>query len=175
MAMCITQDLKTLLINMLDKKTPHEALKIFADAVPTCESIGLGVATSGKAAVAGAQEAKKHMATPWPKAVYVDQKGKSTEYDSASALYEKLTGKKPSGSICNEEGTKCTPVTLIDSFRFFGYTIQGDGEPAPETDPEKSYSVNLKAHQDWKDHLKATGKKIIVIHPKSPTIKKIQE
>lgn len=167
---CITQDLKTFLLNMIEKKRPYEVMQtVVEDGFSVCKEGAFAAPSAARAAT----EAKRTMATRWPEAIFVDKKGKETEYDSASALYEKLTGKKPSGSICNEKGDTCRPVSLIDSFRFFGYIIQGDGEDAPESDPEKPGDT-LKAHTAWKDHLNATNKKLIVIHPKSPTIKKIQ-
>jgi hypothetical protein len=170
MATCITQDLKTMLINLLEKKKPHEFISMVVDEIfPTCESLGLGLPT--KEAVA----AKRKIAGRWPNAIYVDAKGKTIDKGlSASALYEELMGKKPSGTVCDEEGTKCTAISLIDSFRLNGYFVQGDGEDAPETDTENP-GATLKAHEAWKDHLNTTGKKFIVINPKSPTIKKIQE
>jgi hypothetical protein len=170
MASCISQDLKTVFMAMLNKKIAPETILQVVEAFPTCESVGVG-SPAAKEAVA---ESKRHMAQRWPAAIYVDKKGKTTEHSSASALYEELTGKKPSGSICDEEGNKCTAATLIDSFRFHGYIVQGNGEDAPATDPDKP-ALNLRLHSEWKEHLNATGKKIVIIHPKSPTIKQIQQ
>lgn len=160
---CISQNFKTMLLASLDKQRPHELLHLMVeDMMPTCESLGIGMPT--RAAVAGVGETKRRMAEPWPAAVYIDARGEKHEKGSPSALYEELTGKRPSGSICNEEGTKCTAASLIDSFRFWGYSVEGNGESSPPTDPENP-SRSLAAHQAWKDHLKSTGKKFVVIHP----------
>jgi hypothetical protein len=166
---CITADLKTMLMGMIDKKMSYDVMHQVVDAMfPVCEEGG--VAMPSKQAVASTRK----MAARWPAAIYVDKTGARTEYPSASALYEKLTGKKPSGSICDDEGKKCTAATLVDSFRFNGYIVQGNGEEAPPTDPEHP-EMNLKLHSEWKDHLNAKGLKIIIVHPESPTIQKIQQ
>ena len=166
---CITADLKAMLLNMIDKKMSHETMKQVVEGLfPVCEEGGVAMPT--KLAVASTRK----MASRWPPAIYIDKEGKRSEETSASSLYEKLTGKKPSGSICDDEGKKCTAATLIDSFRFHGYIVQGNGEDAPPTDPEDP-SKNLKLHSEWKDHLNAKGLKMIIVHPESPTIQKIQQ
>lgn len=165
MADCISKSFKDMILNQLAAKKPYELLSMFVqEFMPVCEEVG--PVTPTKAAIVTAEKAKKSMASPWPRAVFIDATGnRHDEGLSASALYEQLTGKKPSGSICNEEGNKCTPATLIDSFRFFGYHVQGNGEPAPTTDPDDSITQTVRKVETWKEHLKNSGKKFVVVHP----------
>jgi len=169
---CITGDLKAMLLNMIDKKTPHEIMKVGVEALfPVCQDKSPATTAKGTST--------RTFAAQWPKAIFIDENGqRHDEGLSASKLYTQLTGKETSGSIsgadldiCNEEG-KCYPSTLLESFRAFGYHIQGNGEPAPASDPEsmlKSSNINrqatIQAHNVWKEHLVKSGKKLVIIHP----------
>jgi len=166
--MCITKDLKTLLINAIDRQVSHETLRSFVvDMMPICPT---GVFAAP--AAAGEAEKKREMATRWPEAIYVNKAGKQEVWDSPSKLYKHLTGKEVSGSICDKKGKTCRPASLIDSFRFSGFIVQGNGEDSPESDPEKP-GETLRLHKEWKQHLLDTNKKIVIIDPRS--IKKIQQ
>lgn len=167
MADCISSNFKMMILRQLSQKKDPGLMAMFIEEfMPTCEDMGQTGGAATATAVAAVKEAKKRMATLWPAAVYIDENGvRHDEGMSASALYEKLTGKKPSGSICNDEGNKCTPASLIDSYRFWGYHVQGNGEPAPITDPEKSVAQTVKETEVWKEHLKNSGMKFVVIHP----------
>ena len=157
---------------LIDAEVPHANLKaIIEKSFPSCESVG-GSGGVLMAKSVTSTEAKRNMPTRWPHATYIDPNGVPHEYDSPSALYEKLTGVKLSGSICVEGGTRCYPATTVESFRIQGYTVLGNGEEPPASD-EKNWlqsnnvkrSETLEATNAWKEHLLATGKKFVVVDP----------
>jgi len=112
----------------------------------------------------------------WPGARYIDENGNTSDYDSPSELYTKLTGKPLSGSICTSPEHAppiCYPATTVESFRIWGYTVLGNGEEPPASDPANwLHSNNVKRQSVidetniWKEHLKATGKRFVVVNPK---------
>ena len=156
MATCITEDLKAMLLTMIDKKLPHEVLKTVIDTVmPTCESLGIG--SPARAAVAEAKS-KRAWSEPWGiKPTYYDEHGKSSTYESPSQLVKHL-GLTVSGSqtpiVCDEEGKTCKAVSVVEIMRIHGYTVTADGEPK-------------KASQG--------GTKMLVYHPDSPQLHELKE
>jgi hypothetical protein len=162
---CITKDLKDLLISLLEAEVPPLTLKMVIEkSFPTCAG------TTGPAPAV--KTTTREFAERWPSAIYVDPNGVKHDYNSPSALYEKLTGTKLSGSICLEEGNRCYPATTVESFRIQGYIVEGDGEDPPASDPLNWLSsgnvkrqATIDAHNAWKQHLLATGKKFIVLDP----------
>ena len=123
--------------------------------------------------------------------VYINEKGEPKTFVdkdgdplSVSALYTQLTGKKVSGTIdaCGVKGCYCG--TVVDNYNLDNYIVRGNGEDPP-TRPVPLGGVGrgqgklttaqredyVRRTNEWKDHLKATGKKFIVIHPDAPNAK----
>jgi len=165
---CITEDNKNIILNLIEvAETPQEKVlfKKIVDKIPICE-----FATATKAP---GTAASRKMAPRWPPAVYYNEKGEAEPWDSPSQLYEHLTGRKVSGQLCNEEGTACRALSLVDNFIISGFIVRGNGEPPPPSIGTRSEVE--RAHQAWKEHLNATGKKFLVFHPKAPLVKEMQE
>jgi len=171
---CISQNLKNALIMLIDADVPSVNLKtIIEKNFPTCESLGQ---TNAAAAVEHKAGTTRNFSPRWPAARFIDENGKTSDYDSPSELYTKLTGKALSGSICTSPEHSppiCYPATTVESFRIWGYTVLGNGEEPPASDPANwLHSNNVKrqsvidATNVWKEHLKATNKKFIVVDPK---------
>ena len=162
MAGCITRDLKDALMMLIDAEVPLESLR---KIIENEKSFPLCSGSMGATTTAAAQTSTRSFSPRWPPAVYIDP----------NKLYEVLTGTKLSGSICTGEGEgapRCYPATTVESFRIQGYTVQGNGEDPPASDPTNWLSSNnvkrretIDAHEAWKEHLKATGKKFVVIDP----------
>lgn len=185
---CISQNLKNALMMLIDADVPSVNLKtIIEKNFPTCESLG----QTGALHEAGthAITSTRQFSPRWPGARFIDENGVSSDYDSPSELYTKLTGKPLSGSICTSPEHAppiCYPATTVESFRIWGYTVLGNGEEPPASDPANwLHSNNVKrqavidATNIWKEHLKASGKKFVVIDPKwlkkQATIEKVVE
>ena len=174
MAGCITKDLKDLLISLLEAEVPPLTLKMVVEkSFPACAGEeGPAKEKSTTSASASARTMPAH----WPTARFIDENGNASDYNSPSELYVKLTGKKLSGSICTSPEHHppiCYPATTVESFRIWGYIVQGNGEDPPPSDPANWLHSNnvsrdsvIDATNIWKEHLKATGKKFIVIDPK---------
>jgi hypothetical protein len=178
MATCITQDLKTMLLSMIDKQMKHATMHEVVDGMfPTCES--LGVKTGGAAAEAQ-REGAKTMSPRWPSAIYYDAKGSLHNFDSPSALYEEEIGGSPSKQVVCEvpkpgEEPKCNPASMVQSFQIHGYIVRGNGEPPPPFKAGMTMSQKVALHNEWKDHLKAEGKHFVVYHPKAPQLKELDK
>lgn len=124
MAGCITSDYKDILVNLIDKDTAKEILKIILAGIPDCETHPPIV--PAREAV---EEAKRKAPEVWGiKPIYFDEAGKETEYSSPSALVKSL-GLPMSGIQCDIEGKKCRAQSAVEILRIHGYTVSGDGEP----------------------------------------------
>ncbi len=113
-------------------------------------------------------------AAEWPSAVYIDASGKAESWDSPSALYKHLTGKKVSGTVDSCDIKGCTAGTLVDNFTMAGFLVKGDGEDPParpksETGKLSGATKNsyVQSHQIWKQQLKDRNMKFVVIDPKA--------
>lgn len=162
---CITSNLKDMLLRMCKSKRPHEKMEAIIedpDIFPLCEP---SMFKGGGSSAAAEATKKREIAERWPGAIYVKPDGTHEEWDSASKLYTHLTGKKVSGSVCDESGRSCRAATILDNFRFHGYLIQGNGEDPPKSDPEKPFAAKA-ATDEWKQHLLDENKKLYVIDPK---------
>ena len=170
---CIGSEYKNFLamaIGVLTKEALQEVLGKF----DVCDKLPAGLSTvkevkqvlHGATGTAGVGDEAFY----WPKAIYIDENGKSTTWDSPSSLYVHLTGTKPSGSvIC--DGVSCSAATMVDSFRFHGYIVKGDGEDPPTRQAGMSKNAKVKQDQIWKTHLKEKGLKVVVINSKAPQVK----
>jgi len=163
---CISKSLKDALMMLVDADIPSANLKtILEKNFPTCESLG---ETKGVSSVSGDVKSTRQFSPRWPGARFIDENGVPSDYDSPSELYTKLTGKPLSGSICTSPEHAppiCYPATTVESFRIWGYTVLGNGEEPPASDPANwLHSINVKrqsvidATNIWKEHLKATNK-----------------
>jgi hypothetical protein len=159
---------------LIDADVPSVNLKtIIEKNFPTCESLGQ---TNAAAATVEHKTTTRNFSPRWPAARFIDENGVVSDYDSPSELYTKLTGKPLSGSICTSPEHHppiCYPATTVESFRIWGYTVLGNGEEPPASDPANwlhSNNVKRQAVIDetniWKEHLKASNKKFMVVDPK---------
>jgi len=161
MPSCITEDYKIILTNMVQAETDKAIVKGLLDTIPLCTDIpGFpgGPVEAGK-------RTERHMAERWPSAQFINAKREVSEWDSPSKLYTHLTGERVSGSVCDLKGEKCRALSLVDNFLIAGFIVKGDGEDPPPSAGTKTEVE--RAHTAWKDHLNATGKKFIVIHPEA--------
>jgi hypothetical protein len=176
MAGCITADLKTVLLGLIEKKKPHELMAMFVEEfMPTCESLGLKV---GGAAREAAEHAKRAQQPGWGPTVYYDEKGAKHDYTSPSNAFEELFHVSPSTQIeCEVVAgeTKCTPKTMVMSFQSRGMIVRGDGEPPPVITHGMTERERVSLHQAWNAKLKSEGKHFTIYHPKSPQAKKIDK
>jgi len=160
---CISKGLADFLMMMIDQEQSYDVLKAVVHAFPLCPDGNVPVA----------KLTTRKIATRWPAAVYYDEKGEATPYDSPSELYTELTGERVSGQTCNDEGTSCRALSLIDNFTIHGFIVRGNGEAPPISVGTKS-QIEGKA-QAWKTHLIEEEKQFLVFHPESPYLKEAQE
>lgn len=178
MASCITQDLKTMLLSMVDKKMAHATMREVVDGLfPTCESLGI---SAGGAAKAAAKESARSISPRWPSAIYFDESGKESTWDSPSALFEAKIGGSPSKQVVCEvpkegEEPKCNPASMVQSFQLHGFIVRGNGEPPPAFKAGMNMAQKVSLHNEWKEHLKADNKHFVVYHPKAPQLKELGE
>jgi hypothetical protein len=178
MASCITQDLKTMLLSMIDKKMAHPTMHEVVDGLfPTCESLGI---RTGQAATEAHKEAARSMAPRWPAAIYYDAQGKTSNWDSPSALFESEIGGSPSKQVVCEvpapgQEPKCSPASMVQSFQIHGFIVRGNGEPPPSFKEGMSMAAKVALHNDWKERLKTEGKHFVVYHPKAPQLKELDK
>jgi hypothetical protein len=180
MESCITQDLKTALLNMIEKKRPLEIMEVFVtDFMPICAATPqttVGAATTRMAGAAG-----KHMPTElskWGPAVYYDEKGNKTDFSSPSMAFESLFHVSPSTGIECEVVAgepKCIPKTMVMSFQSRGMIVRGDGDPPPVITHGLSEKDRIALHQAWNQKLKASGKHFTIYHPSSPQAKALDK
>ena len=122
---CITDVMRKILLDMVGKEAPKEAILSIINYIPRCEDI---VKEEEK------PHEKRKAAPEWGiKPVYVDEEGKREEYSSISALIRELGEKDPemkmSGTICDLEGKKCHAASAVEILQIRGYKVDGDGEP----------------------------------------------
>jgi len=163
--MCMTRGLADFLIQFIDQGIDDEMLKKMLRAVKVCPD-------EVSSSVPVAKLTTRKLAERWPPAVYFDEKGDSEPFDSPSELYTKLTGEKVSGQVCDDEGTSCRALSLIDNFTIKGFIVRGNGEAPPISTGSRSQIEN-KA-QAWKHHLIEEDKQFMVFHPESPFLKEAQ-
>jgi hypothetical protein len=177
MESCITRDLKDGLLRLINKQKPYEVLEMFVEELcPVCTE-------SGKSAVAKAQkegeEEEKRTQYRWGKAIYIDKKGKKSEYASPSALFKTLfPDESPSKTtecevIAGE--TKCTPKTMVMTFQGRGFIVRGNGEPPPVLTTDMSGRKRIEIHNEWGNTLKNSGRYFTVYHPEAPQLKKMDK
>lgn len=167
MAGCITEDYRDILIGLLDMETEKAIIAAVVGTIPICP----GERISGKSVAFGKLKAPGVLRTVpsrWPSAIYFNEAGEQEPWDSPSGLYKHLTGNPVSGQVCNDEGTSCRALSLVDNFTISGFIVRGNGEPPPPSIGSKSEVE--KRHQAWKSHLLETDKKFLVFHPKAPGI-----
>ena len=122
MAGCITQDYKNILVGLIDQETAKEIISAVVTAIPLCEQV-----LPTPAAVKEAKTRKK--AELWGiEPVYIDENGKETTFSSPTAAMKHLN-LPLSGIQCDEEGVKCTALSIVEIMRVHGYTVTGNGEP----------------------------------------------
>ena len=170
---CITDNWRTILSKSLeDENIPRDKIEQVIGFIPRCEDRPAPAAKE-------APGAARRMASRWPGAVYIDEKGEQQEYDSPSQLYTVLTGDKVSGQICDittvagKHIESCRAMSLVDNFTIHGYVVRGDGDPPPPSSGAKT-AVH-EAHEAWKQKLLDENKKFIVMHPKTPTLQEAQK
>ena len=142
---CMTEDYKTILVELVAKNVPHDVLKYVVNSIPICPIGGPAVSAVKKAA-----ESKRGVPERWPEPDYIDAEGKRTHFSSISALIDKL-GFKMSGTqvVCNiETGVeeKCKAASSVEILRLQGYTVEGDGEPTKLSEGGKVLTV---IHPDY--------------------------
>ncbi|MFA5151720.1 MAG: hypothetical protein WC554_04075 [Clostridia bacterium] len=114
---CMTQDVKDLLVNFIDKQ-PKEFLRAFVDGITICPA----VATAAAASVAKAVSTRQ-MAQPWNvKAIYFDESGRQTVFDSPSQAVKSLVG-KVSGTVCDPTGVSCHVSDLAETLQVKGFIV----------------------------------------------------
>ena len=171
MESCITEDLKSVLLLMLEKKRDHAMIiAIVEDTFQVCED-RRKLDKAAKDYVAGSGKKAMHPEYGWGKADYFDEGGKKHEYGSPSEAFKELFGVSPSTSIeCEVVAgeTKCVPKTMVMSFQSRGMIVRGNGEPPPAIMREMNEKDRVRLHQNWNQSLHASGKHFTVYHPKSP-------
>ena len=177
---CITQDLKTALLNMLEKKRPYELMSIFVDdMMPICSSSMF--ASSAAVTTAAKAASGRHMPSEeskWGPAVYFNEKGVKTDYTSPSKAFEDLFHASPSTSVECEivaGEARCVPKTMVQSFMARGMIVRGNGDPPPVISHNMGEKERIALHQAWNQKLKASGKHFTIYHPESPQAKELDK
>ena len=156
---CIGEDFKTVLKTMIEGGTETPAIIAVLQAAPFCP----GESPHTKAA----REATRTAPEQWPAAVYIDESGNVEEWASVSKLAKDGLGLEISGKvICDIEGRECRPESVPEILRAHGYTVQGDGEPAPAVPETASAKQRAQIWKDWKEKLNREGLLINVYNPK---------
>ena len=168
---CITQDLKTLLLNMIEKKRPYEMMAVIvADAMPVCEaSMFQELAESAKAA------SERAAPEQWPAAVLYKEDG-SKEEGTISGLYKDTFNERVTEAVVcrvSRPGLPdCRAVSAVENWRAKGYLVKGNGEPAPVITKDMSTNAATRMFKDWKEKLIKEGKAINIYHPSQVETKK---
>jgi hypothetical protein len=165
MATCITQDVKSMLATLLAKEIPVAVLATVIDAIPSCESMGLGKA------VAVAQT--KRETENWPDAVLHDEKGEEVA-GSLSGLFKDTFGVPVTEDlvcrITREGQPDCRAISAVENWQNRGYIVKGDGEASPVVEKGQSTGDIDRMYKNWKSKLLSENKVINIYHPKSPEV-----
>jgi len=127
-------------------------------AVPQCA----GDSPHAKAA----REATRGAPEQWPAALFIDAKGNVEEWASVSKLAKDGLGLEITGKvICDVEGKQCRPESVPEILRAHGYTVQGNGDPAPMIPESASAKERSQIWKEWKAKLLREGLLINVYDP----------
>ncbi|HEC60661.1 MAG TPA: hypothetical protein ENI27_00225 [bacterium] len=162
---CITQDYKTLLVEMIDGDTSRELLKEFVKIFALCPS------TAGPGTVKPTVE--RSVAGRWPDANYYGKDGK-VQTGSFSGLFKEIYGTPVTEDlVCRWWGdrSECRSPSTVENFRNRGDIVKGNGDEAPTPATNMSAGQIERLYSTWKDKLLTEGKKIHIYHPENPAIK----